>query len=578
MSEGETPAVQAAEAEVVHRRGPSIVWLIPIVAVVIGAIIWWQTSANQGPVITILLKDGSGIEAAKTKVKYRGLETGEVIEVGIRDIDTVQVKAQLGPGAWPFMTDQAKFWVEKPRVGAGGISGLDTLVSGSYITVLLPPLDENGVAQGEPTTEFVALESPPLSAKYPNGLRIGLEAAELRGLGVGSDMRFRDIRVGEVERYQIKPDGQGVRLWALVSEEYRDLVRPSTEFWNSSGVELDVRPSGVKVQADSLASMLGGSISFATPPEAYIERPVGDGAIFQLHATRAVAEEALEHGVGLHLWLEGRTVGSLSDGSPVFYRDVEIGSVEAPELSEDARSVRFPVRIDERYRPLVRRNSRFWNHSGFAFEAGWRGVETRVGSVGSILSGGIVLATPEKPGPEVDDEAIFALYEKPDPEWLEWSPRIVLRDVDDDDRLPHVVALYPERPSGLRVVLVSPEQGSLSAGAPIHYRGRIVGEIGQARFTPDARAVEADGWIDERYATLVRANTRFWNSSGIDVNAGITSGVKIRTESIETIMRGGVSFATPDSPGAEARDGARFTLEEEPKKEWLRWAPALALP
>lgn len=578
MSEDPTPAVQAAEAEIVQRRGPSIVWLIPIVAVVIGAIIWWQTSANQGPVITLLLKDGSGIEAGKTKIKYRGLETGEVIAVGIRDIDTVEVKVQLGPAARPFMTDQAKFWVEKPRVGAGGISGLDTLVSGTYITVLLPPLDDRGVPQGEPTEEFTVLESPPLSAKYPNGLRIGLEAAELGGLGESSDVRFRDIRVGEVERYQINPDGQGVRLWALISEQYRDLVRPSTEFWNSSGVSVDVRPSGVKVQAESLAAMLGGAIAFATPPEAYIERPVGDGAIFELHASRDAAEEALESGVGLRVWLEGRAVGSLAEGSGVYYRDVEIGAVEAPELSEDARSVRFPVRIDERYRPLVRKNSRFWSRSGFRFEAGWRGVETQVGGLGTILSGGVVLATPERPGDDADENAVFALHEKPEPEWLEWSPRIVLREIDDEERLPRVVQLYPERPSGLRVVLVSPDQASLSAGAPVHYRGRIVGEIGETRFTPDARAVEADAWIDGRYATLVRANSRFWNASGIAVNAGITSGVKIRTQSLETIMAGGVSFATPNSPGAQAGDGARFALEEEPKKEWLGWAPALPLP
>jgi paraquat-inducible protein B len=282
--------------------------------------------------------------------------------------------------------------------------------------------------------------------------------------------------------------------------------------------------------------------------------------------------------VGLRVWLEGRAVGSLAEGSAVYYRDVEIGAVEAPELSEDSRSVRFPVRIDERYRELVRRNSRFWNRSGFRFEAGWRGVETQMGTVGTILSGGVVLSTPDNPAGEAAENSVFELHEKPRPEWLEWSPGIVLREIDDEERLPRVVALYPDRPSGLRVVLVSPELSSLSTGAPVHYRGRIVGEIGETRFTIDARAVEADAWIDERYATLVRANTRFWNASGIAVNAGITSGVKIRTQSIETIMAGGVSFATPDSPGAEVRDGARFALDEEPKKEWLKWAPAIAIP
>lgn len=576
MSEESGPGVAAGEAEVVRRRGPSIVWVIPIVALLIGATIWWQTNANRGPEVTIFFEEGGGIEPGKTKVKYKGLEVGEVLEVGIRDIDTVEVTAELGPGAWPFMTSETKFWIEKPRVGAGGISGLDTLVSGAYIAVL-PAVDPDGRPMGEPTTEFDGLVRPPLSAVYPNALRIGLETKDLRGLTRGADIRFRDIRVGEVERYEIKPDGQGVRVWALIAEEYKDLVRPSTEFWNSSGLQLEVRPNGVRLEAESLASMLGGGVDFETPPEAYIERPVGDGAIFQLHPNRTAAAEALDQGVGLQLWLESRQVGSLASGDSVYYRDVEIGSVGEPHLSEDARSVRFPIHVNERYRPLVRKNSRFWNRSGFEFEADLTGVKTRIGSLGTLLAGGVVLSTPDRPGDEVDGDEVFVLHEKPREAWLAWSPTIVLREVHEDDRLPHVVRLYPERPSGLRVVLVAPRQGSLAAGAPVYYRDRLVGEIGDTRFSADARTVEADAWIDKRYATLVRNNTRFWNASGIDVDAGITSGVKIRTQSLQAIVAGGVSFATPDSPGADVSSGARFTLHEEPKKEWLRWSPSLSL-
>jgi len=443
--------------------------------------------------------------------------------------------------------------------------------------VQLPPLDEDGRPRGEPTLEFVALEAPPLSARYPNGLRIGLEADELSGLTRGADIRYRDIRVGEIERYDLHADGQGVRIWALISEDYRDLVRPSTEFWNASGIELDVRPSGVKLQADSLASMLGGGIAFATPPEAYIERPVGDGAIYALHPNRAVAVDALEQGVGLRIWLEARQVGALGEGSDVFYRDVEIGSIGRPVLAEDARSVRFPVHIDERYRPLVRDNSRFWSQSGFHFEAGWQGVSAKVGSVGSILAGGVVVATPDRPGKPLEDDAVFALHEEPEGAWLAWNPEISLREVDPEEKLPRVLGPPAGGFSGMRLVLVSPARGSLATGSPIHYRGRVVGQVGELRFSDDSRQVEADAWIEWRYARLVRGNTRFWNSSGIDVDFGLRSGMKIRTESLASIVTGGVSFATPDPPGAEVASGARFPLAEEPKDDWLRWSPALPL-
>ncbi len=579
MSEGSGPPVdpvEAGEAEVVKRGGFSIIWLIPVLALLIGGTIWWQAASNRGPVVTILFDEGGGIEPGKTKVKYRGLEVGEVLEVGIRDIDTVEVQAQLGPGARPFMTSETQFWIEKPRVGVGGISGLDTLVSGSYIAIL-PGVDEAGVPIGQPKTEFRGLLRPPLTAVYPNALRIGLETDDLRGLTRGADLRFRDIRVGEVERYEIHADGQGVRVWALIAEEYKDLVRPSTEFWNASGIVVEAKSSGVKIEAESLASMLGGGIDFETPPEAYIERPVGDGAIFQLHPTRSAATEALEQGVGLRLWLEAREGGSLSDGDGVYYRDMEIGAVGEPELSEDALTVRYPIHIAERFRPLVRRNSRFWKRSGFEFKASLRGVETKVGGLNTLISGGVVLATPDRPSDEVEDDSVFVLHPKPREGWTDWSPKIVLREVHEEDRLPHVVRLYAERPTGLRVVLVAPRQGSLSPGAPVYYRDRLVGELGEIRFSADARNIEADAWIDKRYATLVRGNTRFWNASGITVDAGITKGVKIRTQSFEAMMTGGVSFATPDKATAPAGAGARFTLHEEPKKDWLKWSPSLPL-
>lgn len=574
MSEG-SGAPRAAEPEVVRRRGPSIVWVIPIVALLIGLGIWYRTTANQGPEVTILFDEGGGIEAGKTKVKYRGLEVGEVLGLEIQDVDTVAVKARLGPGAWPFMTDETKFWIEKPRVGAGGISGLDTLVSGSYIA-LMPAIDPEGNPVGEPTQTFDGLEKRPLEAVYPNGLRIGLEADDLRGLREGSEIRFRDIGVGEIERYEIKPDGQGVRLWALIAEEYRDLVRPSTEFWNSTGVELDVRPSGVKLQAESLASMLGGAIDFATPPEAYIERPVGDGAIFQLHESRTVAQKALEQGVGLVVWVEARKVGSVRAGDDVYYRDVRIGGVGEPRLSEDARTVRFPLQIDERYKPLVRENSRFWNRSGFQFEADLRGISARSGTVATILEGGIGLATPTVPGEEAQPGEVFVLHEGPEETWQAWSPKITLRELDpEEEPLPHVVPIFPPAYTGLQVVLSAPRLGSLGPGSPVYYRDIVVGEIGESRLAADARTIEADAWIEPRYATLVRTNTRFWNASGIDVDAGITKGVKIRTQSLEAMMTGGVAFATPDQPGAPVGDGAQFTLHPEPDDDWLEWSPSL---
>ena len=85
--------------------------------------------------------------------------------------------------------------------------------------------------------------------------------------------------------------------------------------------------------------------------------------------------------------------------------------------------------------------------------------------------------------------------------------------------------------------------------------------------------------IEPRYAPLVRTGTRFWNASGIGVDAGLFKGVKVRTESLEALLEGGIAFATPNNPemGGPAKAGQTFALHDEPNDQWLQWVPKIAL-
>ncbi len=450
------------EAAVHEKRGFSMVWLIPIVAALVGGGVVARTLLERGPTVTIRFASGAGLEPGKTRVKYKSLVVGTVTDVALsEDLAQVVATAELAAEAAPYLNEQTVFWVVRPEISSSGISGLDALVSGSYIGVI------PGHGQ-EPRRDFEGLAHHPLRAAHPDALQVVLEAPALGSIREGTKIYHRSIEAGEVVGYALAPGDGGVTITALIDPDFAKLVRSDTQFWNASGIEVKVGMGGVRVHTESLAALLAGGIAFDTPQGS--KAPGAErGDRFPLHSSADAAERTREHAEGLPLVIEATHVGSLKEGDHVTYRQVRVGVVGRHELSADARSVKVHLRIYPRYARLVRSNSRFWNASGIHAHFGLlSGLQVDTESLESILAGGVAFATPDEPGPRVKRGTLFPLHARPEPEWHAWSPSIRLPSADPGKTVHHAIHVENHRSlfgNGVASEAVSPDGGSAAVPA-----------------------------------------------------------------------------------------------------------------
>lgn len=558
----------AVAPQIGKARGFSVVWIVPIVALLVGIGLAWQHYEDQGPTIRIRFEEGDGFAAGKTKIRFKSIEIGSVVGVELtEDLEGVIVTAEMDKEAAPYLNDQTIFWVVRPEIGAGGISGLDALVSGVYIGVL--------PGHGEDLkTEFAGLPRHPLGAGHPDALAVTLEAKELGSIDRGTKLYYRSLVAGEVVDYALTPAGDGVEIAIVVDPDYAHRIRQDTVFWNGGGVELSVGASGLQMHAGSLQSLISGGIRFETPSET-VSNPAAAGDSFALHTDYAEAERALERFDGLDVWLETTHAKGIADGAPVYYHEQQIGHVGEPRLSDDATTTRFRVHVERRFAPLIRQDSVFFNRSGFRVHAGLDGFEFDADTLTSMLAGGIGVATPNRHGEAAERDALFALHAEPKDDWLAWSPRIWVGDGAERE-IRHAVAPASPKPTGLEIFLEATHAGSISVGAPISYRQVEIGRVEGHELSADARSVRIRARIFANYAPLVRTNSRFWNTSGIHAHLGL-SGLEVDTGTLTSLMRGGVSLATPDAPGPPVDAHTTFPLHAEGEKDWQGWSPTIAL-
>jgi len=331
----------AGQAEVRTRRwNVSLVWIVPILAILVGASLVVRNWMQQGPVISISFRSGEGLVAHKTQVKYRSVVIGEVTTVDLaEDHNSVIVKVQLSNDARSFATQGARFWVVRPRIGAGGVSGVDTLLSGSFI----------GADAGESKSaekNFTGLELPPAITYGEKGKRFLLSADDLGSLDIGASIYYRKIPVGEVVSYALQDDGKGVDIGIFVQSPYDNFVTGDTRFWNASGVDMQIGANGLKVDTESLSSILVGGLAFGSPDFSADAQPAADQARFQLFADRDAAL-APPFGKGQYLQLRfDQSMRGLSVGAPVEFKGVEFGRVTAIKLDYDPVKQIFPVVVD----------------------------------------------------------------------------------------------------------------------------------------------------------------------------------------------------------------------------------------
>jgi len=346
MSEEKAPQEEThelPEAVVSNRRHQiSIVWFVPLVAILIGGWLVYKTFSEKGPAITISFKSAEGLEAGKTKIKYKDVQLGQVTEIRLTpDLSRVLVTAELVKEAEGFLSANTRFWIVRARVAAGQISGLSTLFSGAFIG-----LDPG--KPGLPGTQFVGLETPPVVTTDLPGRHFRLHASRLGSLDIGAPVYFRQIKVGQVVGYKLEEDGQSVSVKIFINDPIDKQVYQNTRFWNASGLDFAIDASGIRVNTESLVTILIGGIAFDTPANLEPGGPAEDGDNFKLYVSRErIFDKTYTQKSRWLLYFEG-SVRGLTVGSPVEFRGIPVGQVLDINMEFDARKKLFliPVLIE----------------------------------------------------------------------------------------------------------------------------------------------------------------------------------------------------------------------------------------
>lgn len=253
----------------------SVIWMVPLVAAIVTGGILYKSFWAVGPKITILFKDGSGIRSDQTILQYRGVKVGEVRSITLsKDQEHVVVEVQLDKSAAGLAREGSQFWIVRPEIGVGEISGLETIVSGPYIEV--------SPGSGPTRLQFIG-EKKPLIGGRKSGLKIVLTAARTGSLKAGTAVYYRGVQVGTVQDHELSPDARTVKIHVFIDHPYAPLVRPGSKFWNISGVDVALGLLGVKINMQSLETVVGGGIAFATPPEPAGRKLPREKMVFELY-------------------------------------------------------------------------------------------------------------------------------------------------------------------------------------------------------------------------------------------------------------------------------------------------------
>ena len=334
----------AARPIVRPTRRISPIWTIPIIAALLGAWLAWQYYAARGPVITVTFETADGIVGGKTPVMCRSVTVGTVENVSLSgDLKGVVVTMQMTAEATRLLTEDTQIWVVRPRYGAGGISGLSTLVSGSYIE-LAPGVSET------PRREFVGLEQPPVTPQGVPGLHVTLFTDEAGGIAPGTAITYKGLNAGRIENRIFHPENGKVEFRAFVLAEFAPLVRTNTKFWNVSGLDVQVGANGLQLRTGTLESLLMGGITFGQADGSPSGPPAPDGATFALYGSFEDTKKfSMRSGVPYLLLFTGSARG-LNEGAPVEFRGVRIGTVNGVSFrylpNDPERRVPVLIQVD----------------------------------------------------------------------------------------------------------------------------------------------------------------------------------------------------------------------------------------
>jgi paraquat-inducible protein B len=338
VEQGQPPREELPRPVVERRRyRGSLIWLVPVLAALVGLSLVIHNWLQAGPDITVSFQSAEGLAAGKTPVKYKNVVIGRVKKIRLSaDRSHVVAEVALDKSAKGFATEGTRYWVVRPRIGLGGVSGIDTLFSGAFIGADVGESDR-------PKEEFTGLEAPPAVTHGALGRSFVLHSADLGSLDVGSPVYYRRIQVGRVASYKLDKDGEGVSLQIFIDGPNDRFVTKASRFWNASGVDLSVGANGLKLNTQSLAAVLAGGVAFQDPPGPHDNTAAPEDSSFKLFGDRETAmapPDGEPHYIRMRF---DQSVRGLAVDAPVEFLGINIGKVVSVRLDYDEKTQKFPV-------------------------------------------------------------------------------------------------------------------------------------------------------------------------------------------------------------------------------------------
>jgi len=482
-----------------------------------------------GREVRITFKDGQGILKGATEVRRLGIPVGIVESVTLNEeTQTIDTVVRFQPAYEAMHKAGTVFTLVGPRISLNGVSGLDTLVSGPYIDCEPgngPEVVDNFV--GQTSQNDGSLSAEDLRA----GVHITLRAGKLANLHESTPVLYRGLTVGQVVSKSINEAGEPT-LGVVVRKDYANTLVKNSRFWIVPATSVEVGAGMLKVDIAGIKTLLQGSLAFDNfDPR---EEMAASGALFELFADEAAARAtsapihiAFDNGQGLQAGL-----------TQVRYLGIPVGLVVGVDAVKG--KIEAKVRLNAGYDFLRTEGSDF---AIVRLQAGLNGVT----GLETVVSGIYIEAVPSG-GKRLANSFVGVTTVKAD---------------------------FKEEEQSSFEVTVTSKRTALGVGTPVTYRGIPVGKVGRKTLSPDGRAVSLHLIVEPKYANLIRANTKFWDASGIKVSLGFFA-LKIQGGPLDSIAGNGIAFATPNSLGIPSKFGDVFELAPGPRPEWFRWEPDIS--
>ncbi|MCL1078477.1 MCE family protein [Parashewanella spongiae] len=495
--------IQTETPKIVKKKLFSPVWLLPVVAIILGIWLIIRGIHDAGIEIEIHFPNATGIEIGKTLVKYQGVTVGKVTDIAIEpDLRGVEVTVNMNYRGISFLNENTQFWLVSPKASITKIEGLDTLFSGNYIAI--KPGDGNMALRFE-----ASLEAP---AQMPasEGMLVTLFADKLSSLDIGSHVFYRQIPVGNVVSYRLNQDDK-VAISVFIQKQYANLIKKGTHFWNSSGVQIDASLSGISVKSESLASLIAGGISFNSPKDSESAK---SGDIYKLYDSE---ENALG---GKEFTITTSNAESVNKGTPIKYRGVNIGEIVSKRLINLGR-VELSARIYQHYAHLLTGSAKFWVEGADISLSGIKNPERLIsGSVISFL-----------PGQGAAKSEYPILSETPD----------------------------AAKQKNVKINITSDQNYGLSIGAEIKYKDITIGKISALALNGSFTQVDFTAEIRPEFKPLLTNNSYFVPKSAFALEASLDK-VSVKTTGISSAITGAIVLMKHH--GKTTNSTAQFALYE----------------